>query len=206
MAGHVAKLILSVDLGRDWRRRGVGEGEVVVVELISLPYRHPGPCCTKRALRPMRRVWRQSCGTTDRRGKNKVVQVHGVVRLRRRWLLLVLVLVHLRLHLLVRGGAQLLGDSAGSSAQQRPCVATGGRRGRLLVALGHGARPVHARVRFSQLLGKGAQWQRWKRLNGWRLSYPLLRCSSARRILRAIMRQVRLDMRSALGSCVLARE
>jgi hypothetical protein len=178
----------------------VGEGEVVVVvvELISLPYRHPGPCCTKRALRPMRRVWRQSCGTTDRRGKNKVVQVHGVVRLRWRWRWLLL--------LLVRGRAQLLGDSAGSSAQRRPGAATGGRRGRLLVALGHGARPVHARVRISQLLGKGAQWQRWKRFNGWRLSYPLLRCSSARRILRAIMRQVRLDMRSALGSCVLARE
>jgi hypothetical protein len=105
----------------------------------------------------MRRVWRQSCGTTDRRGKNKVVQVHGVVRLRRRRLLvllLVLLLVHLRLHLLVRSGAQLLGDSAGSSAQRRPCAATGGRRGRLLVALGHGVRPVHARVRISQLLGK----------------------------------------------------
>jgi len=43
-------------------------------------------------------------------------------------------------------------------------------------------------------------------LGTWRLSYPLLRCSSARRMLRAIMRQVRLDMRSAFGSCVFARE
>lgn len=201
MSGNVAKLILSVDLGRDWRGRGVGEGEVVVVELISLSYRHPGTC-TKRALRRIGRLWRQSCRTADRRGENKVVQVHRVGGQLWRWLLRGL----RQLGLLVGGASQLLGNSAGSSPGRRPCAR--GRRGGRFMAVERRNGSVSRASGSASSQGQGAQLRArsWKQSNGWRLSYPRLRCSSARRIFRAIMRQVKLDMRSAFGSCVFARE
>ena len=107
----------------------MGEGEVVVVELISLPYRHPR-ACIKLALRPIRRLWRQSCRTADRGRKYKAVEVHCVLRRLLLWLRLWLLL---DLRLLVGRSSQLLCNAAGSSPGRRPRAR--GWRGHQFIAL-----------------------------------------------------------------------
>ena len=108
----VAKLILSVtvQLGRYRRSGGVGEREVLVVVLISLPYRYRWGDCGRRGACLIRRRGRKAGWAAHRRRLYKVVDVHGI-RVRRCWR---------SLRLLVDRAPQLLRNAAGCAFDGRP--------------------------------------------------------------------------------------
>jgi len=122
----IGKLILSVsvDGGRDWGSGGVGKSEVLIVVLISRPYRYRRGGCVGQGRRLIRRRGRQTSWTAHRRRLYKIIQVHGIGR----------GLGQLHLGLLVDRASQLR-NAARSALERRP---RGSRhwRGIHLAALG----------------------------------------------------------------------
>ena len=176
----------------------MGEREVLVVVLISLPYRYRWGGCGRRGAHLIRRRRRKAGWTAHRRRLYKVVDVHGI-RVRG---------CGRSLRLLVDRAPQLLRNSAGCGLDGRPWGS--GHGGALDQALALALALALAQALAQALAlpahtGSGVS-NRCRRpsFSVLRHAYPLLRSRSAPRIFMAIIRHVRFSMRSAFGSCVRA--